>query len=518
MQMQRTRSEWAIVAALFLLVFVLRLPSLYVPFENDSGDHAYHGRLILRGEPLYGEHHPDHHMPGVFYTYALAFALFGESAAAIKGVLLVWIAATVAMIYRLGRRLANRRVGVLAALAAALLFATWELSAFSARTELFVVLPQVGVALLLAGRKPGGGDYGRFLAIGLLAGLAFLFKANYVIAPAGLVAVALLWDLWTDRRGRQVIARGATAVLGVAVIVLPVVLYFAAVGLLDRFLLVFQIGEKYLTARQHPFFTGPEHRVLVPLAVLARSNAVLLLAAVAGWLFLPLTRRQRSHSENGQLALLVAWFVLAFVETNVSSSYLQHYYVMFIAPVTLLAAWFMDKLAQDVGRKWGRRGETAVVAGLLALIVLVNFLPNVTFYREFALYALGQQSYDQFLVNGLPDGAGQVALEMEDLAAYIQAHTAPEDTIYFWSNFMELYFLADRHAVIDTIWPIAVAVTGAEPHKRDQIFNATLIIIDNYTIVGVETMPEWLAAGLAVKYKLEGEVDGRLIYRLRDTA
>ncbi|MCZ7666108.1 MAG: hypothetical protein M5U34_02115 [Chloroflexi bacterium] len=35
-------------------------------FENDSGDHAYHARLILRGEPLYGDHHPDHHMPGVF--------------------------------------------------------------------------------------------------------------------------------------------------------------------------------------------------------------------------------------------------------------------------------------------------------------------------------------------------------------------------------------------------------------------------------------------------------------------
>lgn len=209
--MFRIRSEWGIAAALILLVLLLRAPSFYVPFENDSGDHAYHGRLILRGEPLYGEHHPDHHMPGVFYTYALAFAVFGESVAAIKGVLLVWIMATVYLIYRLGRRMANRRVGLLAALGAALLFATWELSAFSARTELFVVLPQVGVALLLAGRKQNGGDYGRFLGIGVLAGLAFLFKANYIIAPAGLVAVALLWDLWAERRWQQIGARGATA-------------------------------------------------------------------------------------------------------------------------------------------------------------------------------------------------------------------------------------------------------------------------------------------------------------------
>ncbi|MCB8983581.1 MAG: glycosyltransferase family 39 protein [Ardenticatenaceae bacterium] len=514
--MSKTRTELTIVVTLLLLVLLLRLPAFYVPFENDSGDHAYHAHLILRGEPLYGEHHPDHHMPGVFYTYALAFALFGESVAAIKGVLLVWIAATVYLIYRLGRRVANRRVGVIAAVAAALLFATWELSAFSARTELFLVLFDVGAVLLLAGRLPGGGDYGRFLGIGLLAGLAFLFKANYIIAPAGLVAVALLWDLWMERQWKAVLGRGATAVLGVVLITVPVFLYFAAVGLLDRFLQVFQIGEKYLTARQHPLFTGPEHHVLVPLAVLARSNAVLLLLAIAGWLFLPLTRRQRSHAENGRLALLMAWFVLAFVETNVSNSYLQHYYVMFIAPLVLLAAWFVDKLARDVERKWGQVGETAVIASLVALVVLINFLPNFTFYKEFGRYALGQQNYDDFLVNGLPDGAGMVALEMEDLAAYVQTHTAPDDTIYFWSNFMELYFLADRHAVIDTIWPIAVSVTGADSLKRDQIFNATLIIIDNYTIVGVETMPDWLAAGLAEKYELASTVDDRLVYRRRD--
>ncbi len=515
--MSRLRSEWGIAAALILLVLLLRAPSFYVPFENDSGDHAYHGRLILRGEPLYGEHHPDHHMPGVFYTYALAFGLFGESVAAIKGVLLVWIMATVYLIYRLGRRAANRRVGLLAALGAALLFATWELSAFSARTELFVVLPQVGVALLLAGRKQNGGDYGRFLSIGLLAGLAFLFKANYVIAPAGLVVVGLLWDLWTERQWKVAFGRGITAVLGVAAVVLPVLLYFAAIGLLDRLLVVFQIGEKYLSARQHPFFTGPEHRILVPLAVLARSNMLPLVTAIAGWLFIPLTRRQRSRTENGQLALLMAWFGLAFVETNVSSSYLQHYYVMFIPSVTLLAAWFVDKLVRDVGRKWGQKGETAVLVSLYSLIVLVNFLPNLTFYREYGRYALGQQSYDDFLVNGLPDEAGVVALEMQDLGTYIQAHTRPDDTIYFWSNFMELYFLADRHAVIDTIWPIAVSVTGADVHKREQIFTATMIIIDNYTIVGVETMPDWLAAGLAAKYELVGEVDGRLVYRRQGT-
>lgn len=504
------------ILTLFLLVLALRAPSLYVPFENDSGDHAYHGRLILQGEPLYGTHHPDHHMPGVFYTYALAFQLFGESVTAVKGVLMVWIGATVGVIYALGVQVANRRAGWLAGLMAALLFASWGLSAHSARTELFVVLPEAGVAWLLLKRQAEGREGRRFFAVGLLAGVAFLFKANYIIAPAGLTAVALLWDGWQTRQWRRMVVRGLWGVAGVATAVAPVFLYFAAVGLLDRFLLVFQIGEKYLTARAHPLFTGPEHRLLVPLAVLARNNALLLILALAGLLFLPLTRRGRSATQNGRLLLLAAWFGLAFVETNIGRSYLQHYYVMFIPALTLLGAWFVDKLAGDVGKKSGVWGETAVTATLVMLLVLVSALPNVTFYREFGRFALGQQSYEAFLVNGLPDDAGVVALEMEELAAYIQEHTTPDDRIYFWSNFMELYFLADRQCVIDTIWPIAVAVTGADVHKRDEIFTARYIIIGNHTIVGVAYMPEWLADGLAEKYTLETTLQGRRVYLRRE--
>ena len=82
--------EWIILLALSLLVTLLRLPSLEQPFDNDSGANAYHARLIVGGEPLYGTHHPAHHMPAVYYVYALVFLLLGDSTWAVKLFLIPW--------------------------------------------------------------------------------------------------------------------------------------------------------------------------------------------------------------------------------------------------------------------------------------------------------------------------------------------------------------------------------------------------------------------------------------------
>ena len=48
-----------------LLAILLRIPSLDMLIDNDGGARAYHARLILAGEPLYGTHHTGHHMPAI---------------------------------------------------------------------------------------------------------------------------------------------------------------------------------------------------------------------------------------------------------------------------------------------------------------------------------------------------------------------------------------------------------------------------------------------------------------------
>lgn len=505
---------------LLLLVTLLRYPSLHLPFENDSGNYAYHARLILDGLPLYGVHHPAHHMPGVYYAYVLAFSLLGQSPVAIKLFLIGWLAVTVYFIYRLGVLVTNRSTALLAATFAAILFGHLSLSAHSGRRELFVVLPQVAAVLLLFHLLRRNGRSWPFFFVGLFSAVAFLFKANY-LSPIALAAVGLASDLWKRRRDRAVwknfIRRSWWLGAGFVAAVIAVVVYFASQGLLERFLMVFSVGQRYISVRPHPFLTGPEYMVLYPMGVLALNNALMLIFALAALLFIGLQtirRIRKTWDGDGRfwMGYIALWFLLVLVTTNVSRAYLHHYYLVFVPSFSLLVAWFITRIYDEVLHAGGRyrpKAAVTVVGTFVGLILLLSAVANFDLYYNYLRYATGAATYREFMVEGLPDGAGIVAEEMADVAAYVRVRTTPEDRLYYWGNFMEFYWLVERQCVIDMIWPIAVDVSG--PPER--IFQAKYIVIGNYTIVGMEYMPDWLAEGLESQYELETIVHGRRIYR-----
>ena len=56
------------------------------------------------------------------------------------------------------------------------------------------------------------------------------------------------------------------------------------------------------------------------------------------------------------MSYIALWFLLCFIETGFSRTYLHNYYLIFIPSLTLLAAWFWYKLYRD---NWGRVGWPA---------------------------------------------------------------------------------------------------------------------------------------------------------------
>src|SRR5690606_7735908 len=247
-QAKSWQRELLVFLVLALFTLLVRLPSLHQPLENDSSALAYHARLIVQGEPLYSTHHTGHHLPGAYYVYAAAFALFGDDVASVKGVLILWTAVTVFLVYKLGSLVAGRRVGFVAACLATLLYGQIILAGTTSRIETFLGLPQllaVYALLLFTGRAQP-----RYLLLtGVGLGLTFLFKANNIIGPAGLVALVLLARWWPQRRSGRgwwlLVQRAGWVAAGVAVVLLPIVLYFVSQGLWGRFLAVFQIGLNY---------------------------------------------------------------------------------------------------------------------------------------------------------------------------------------------------------------------------------------------------------------------------------
>src|SRR6185312_9522727 len=95
---------WAAVALVILIVGVIRLRLLAIPLERDEGEYAYIGQLLLQGVPPFKLAYTMK-LPGTAVAYALIMALFGQTPSGIHFGLLLINAATIVMVWLLGRKL-----------------------------------------------------------------------------------------------------------------------------------------------------------------------------------------------------------------------------------------------------------------------------------------------------------------------------------------------------------------------------------------------------------------------------
>lgn len=143
----RNRS-WLIVSLTILLVFAIRVRLRQMPLERDEGEYAYAGQLILHGVPPYKEAY-NMKLPGTYAAYALIMAAFGQTASGIHiGVALI-SAASIALIFIIGRKLLDEPGGVVAAISYGLLSTSPSVLGLAGHATHFIVLPALAGTLLL---------------------------------------------------------------------------------------------------------------------------------------------------------------------------------------------------------------------------------------------------------------------------------------------------------------------------------------------------------------------------------
>jgi 4-amino-4-deoxy-L-arabinose transferase-like glycosyltransferase len=511
------QQEWLISGALFVLTLVLRLPFLDQPLDNNGAANAYHARLILGGEPLYGSHHPAHHMPAIYYLYALSFVLFGDDAASPKLLLIPWTAVSAYLLYLLGRVVMSRSAGFLAALFYILLTSHIWLYGTTAQRELFALLPQIGAVLSLLYLIKHKSEAWKFIYVGLLSGAYFYFKATY-ISPLLLGVSVLLHLAWSERHPsqslRQTIRRGVWIGIGFALALLPIGLYFGWLGLLPRFLMVFTLGQDYIGLIN--VIPGLETQtwllyVLFPVLGLGYNNLALLSLSLAAFLLIILKNDWRRSS----LLYIAVWYALVFVEAGLNRRYFAHYYLLIVPGLSLLAAYFLMTIyhqGQSQPQLFARRVSLLLVLTLLLTTFALSIQQNYNYYRQYLLYKTGAATLDVFLREGWPE-MGPKLVQLQELADYIMQNTTPTDHIYYWSFDVQLYYLADRRATVDIIWPEYAELTGAP----ERIFAPTTkyVVIDTNINGGV---PQWIRQGLAESYYREKVLQDQEIYRRLEQA
>src|SRR3954465_10635654 len=111
--------RWLIVSCLVVILGLaafIRIRLLEMPLERDEGEYAYAGQLILQGIPPYKLAY-NMKLPGTYAAYALTMTVFGQTPAGIHMGLAMVNAASIVLIFLLGRRLLDEVAGVVAAAA-----------------------------------------------------------------------------------------------------------------------------------------------------------------------------------------------------------------------------------------------------------------------------------------------------------------------------------------------------------------------------------------------------------------
>src|SRR3954451_1560631 len=142
------RIAHALLALILTLNCAVRFHLRNIPLERDEGEYAYAGQLMLQGIPPY-KLACNMKFPGTYAAYALIMSMFGQTIFGIHIGFLLVNAATVALVFLLGRRLIDETAGLVAAAAYALLSLSPSVLGFAAHAAHFVMLPVLGATLLL---------------------------------------------------------------------------------------------------------------------------------------------------------------------------------------------------------------------------------------------------------------------------------------------------------------------------------------------------------------------------------
>jgi 4-amino-4-deoxy-L-arabinose transferase-like glycosyltransferase len=221
------RKTLILLAAILLLGFGLRAYRVIEPLPTPGDDaHAYYAlskSLYTEGSfggPTFKD--PSDWSPGAPLLYAASFyATAGAREGTARIVELLLGLATIVVAYLLGRRIACRPAGLLAAFAVAVYPPfIHSVGALYSEPPAMFTLPAAVLAFLWAGDGLAArSSSARWLLPGLLFGLTAMFRPEYLLVGVGFALLALI-RVWRARAWRPSLAAAA---LLLAALLLPIV-------------------------------------------------------------------------------------------------------------------------------------------------------------------------------------------------------------------------------------------------------------------------------------------------------
>ena len=436
-----------------LIALVYALPSLWYPFAKDHPIHWYISQRLLEGELPYVSALSTK-PPGVFASLAAATLVVGDSMATVRIVDLLfvffggWLVATFRTPRTSGMVEPPRAPGELGAawvLTATLHYTLFDFSD-TGHPELWQGVWML-LSLWLLVRAPGGEVSGRrAAAAGVVSMVAVTFK-HVAFATGVLGGVWVLYLAFRRGDARRGVRNAGIFTAAVFGTLFAVVLPWAVAGELE--ILWESMVDFILKYADKSRPMGIGHRGPVPFLTYDHGLFAVLLCLALLYAGLAVRRAQRNADE-----LRVGAFVLLAVATAYFSIWVQrralysfvwtYYFVTWVPFLALAASW-------GLRAQLPRRGVAQLGVATLLLAGLLWYEPESTHDSDHS-YLQEHASFWPYLVNRRTerdhhaphrDGPLEDYLRLREVAAHINAHKRPGDTLCVDGWIMMLYQMTD---------------------------------------------------------------------------
>ncbi|HEX5220536.1 MAG TPA: glycosyltransferase family 39 protein [Verrucomicrobiae bacterium] len=474
---------WIFVALAILLSVAVRVRLRDMPLERDEGEYAYAGQLILQGVPPYKDAY-NMKLPGTYLAYALIMAVLGQTPSGIHVGLALVNAATIWLLFLLGKRLLDEPAGATAAVAYALMSLSPNVLGLAGHATHFVVLPAIGGILLLLRaidaprqRKADGSDaktpaanWRLLLLSGILFGLAFLMKQHGLLFGV-FGGLFILWvrlesrflgpaegGLGTRKYPRRragdaarvdwiaLIKELALFSGGFALPYLLTCLWLWAAGVFPQFWFwTVTYGSQY--ASGVPLVRASD-LIGIMLKTVVGPNLIFWLLPWVGMLMMWWDERL----DGRRRFLLASLFVCSAVSISIGFYFREHYFIQLLPVLALLIAVAVSRSIRLL------RGDQSIELFLALAVLVVSVLAagavligNGSIWFTYAPRKAVEEIYGSTVFG-----------DTRDAAEFINSNTAPDAKIAVIGSEPEIYFYSRRRSATGHIY--TYALMERQPH------------------------------------------------------
>ena len=433
------QSYWSEITILIFIIAIaiIRYPLLGVPLERDEGEYAYMGQLLLQGIPPYAEAY-NMKFPGIYFVYALILAIFGQTHTGIHLALLVTNAATIFLIYLLGKNLFDSLTGTLSGMSYGIISLSPYFLGLSANSEHYVVLFAVGGILLLIKSIHFNRVHLLFWS-GILLGLSFTTKQHGIL----FTLFGIGYFIFTYLKEGSHSLSNFSKKLGLFIlgIIIPCGLFLitlAIAGVIDKFWFwTFEYASKYVS-------TWP---LLKGLSLLRDNILPGLQANLSIWLAaaLGLTSPLWDEKARSKWVFILGFLLASLTALSLGFYFRYHYFILLFPSLALLSGMGITSLAS---KNFRFLSQPMKIGALILTIIAIYSYP--LFHQRIALFQLTPFELCRATYQWDPFP------ESLEIAKYLRQNTSINDRIVVFGSEPQIYFYAKRRSATGYLYTYAL--------------------------------------------------------------